>query len=52
MPFYVPLGARGVLMWLGTQIIGITGGFVYWWASRKRGLTPLPLVVTVDPPQA
>jgi hypothetical protein len=34
--FYVPLGPRGVLLRLGTFVIGIWGGMVYRLASRRR----------------
>ena len=43
MAFYVPLGPRGILFRLGTMIIGVSGGLVYWWASRRRALVPLPM---------
>jgi len=41
--FYVPLGPRGVLFRIGTLIIGVLGGLVYWRASRRRALLPLPV---------
>jgi hypothetical protein len=34
--FYVPLGPRGVLLRIGTVVIGIWGGLVYRLASRRR----------------
>ena len=39
MQFYVPLGVRGLLLRLGTFLIGILGGFVYRQAARRRGQT-------------
>jgi hypothetical protein len=47
--FYVPLGARGLILRIGTALIGILGGLVYWRASRRRaastGPVPLPVLV-------
>jgi hypothetical protein len=34
--FYVPLGPRGLLLRIGTFVIGIWGGLVYGRASRRR----------------
>ena len=39
MAYYVPLGPRGLLLRIGTFLIGISGGLVYAWASRRRALT-------------
>ena len=33
MAFYVPLGPRGVLFRIGTFLIGVLGGVVYWRAA-------------------
>ena len=52
MPFYVPLGPRGILMRLGTLFIGLVGAWVYWRASRRRALAHLPLVAAVSYPDA
>jgi hypothetical protein len=41
--FYVPLGTRGILFRVGTALIGFLGGWVYWRASRRRGLVAVPL---------
>ncbi len=38
MAFYVPLGHRGVLLRFGTCLIGLLGSWVYWRASRRRGM--------------
>ncbi len=38
MVFYVPLGVRGVLFLIGTALIGVLGGWVYWRASRRRAI--------------
>jgi hypothetical protein len=38
--FYVPLGARGFVLRLGTFLIGIFGGVVYRKAARRRALIP------------
>jgi hypothetical protein len=51
--FYVPLGPRGILFRIGTFLIGVLGGWVYWRASRRRGLIapPLPLVFDLAEPE-
>jgi hypothetical protein len=46
--FYVPLGPRGILFQLGTALITIFGGWVYWRASRRRALVPCPLPLAFD----
>jgi hypothetical protein len=38
MAFYVKLGPRGVLFRVGTILIGCLGSWVYWRASRRRGM--------------
>jgi hypothetical protein len=38
MAYYVPLGPRGVLLRIGTFLIGIMGGMVYRVASSRRAL--------------
>ena len=38
MAFYVKLGPRGVLFRVGTILIGLLGSWVYWRASRRRGM--------------
>jgi hypothetical protein len=38
MAFYVPLGPRGVLLRVGTFLIGIMGGMVYRVASSRRAM--------------
>jgi hypothetical protein len=40
MPFYVKLGPRGLLFRAGTILIGVLGSWVYWRASRRRGMIP------------
>ena len=42
MAFYVPLGPRGVILRIGTMLLGVLGGFVYRRASRRRSRAPLP----------
>lgn len=53
MAFYVPLGPRGLLFRIGTLLIGVFGGWVYWRASRRRGVmaTPLPLAFDLPEPE-
>ena len=36
MEFYVPLGVRGLLLRIGTFVIGILGGMAYRQAARRR----------------
>jgi hypothetical protein len=40
--FYVPLGPRGLILQLGTVLLGVVGGLAYWRASRRRATRPLP----------
>jgi hypothetical protein len=44
--YYVSLGSRGILLRLGTRLIAILGGLVYWRASRRRRLSPAPIPLT------
>ncbi len=39
MAYYVPLGPRGVLLRIGTFLIGIMGGMVYRIASSRRAMS-------------
>jgi hypothetical protein len=47
--YYVSLGSRGILLRIGTSLIAVVGGLVYWRASRRRRLfsAPLPLTAAV-----
>jgi len=38
MAFYVKLGPRGLVFRVGTILIGCIGSWVYWRASRRRGM--------------
>jgi len=49
--YYVSLGSRGILLGIGTRLISIVGGLVYWRASRRRRLTPTRLAVDVLLPE-
>jgi hypothetical protein len=49
--YYVPLGSRGLLLRLGTSLIGFFGGLVYWTASVRRRLIGIPLPVAVELPE-
>jgi hypothetical protein len=44
--YYVPLGPRGFLLRIGTGLIGMFGGLVYWRDSRRRSISPLSLPST------
>ncbi len=46
MAFYVKLGPRGFIFRAGTILIGVLGSFVYWRASRRRGMMVSPKLVT------
>ena len=50
MPFYVPLGPRGLIFQFGSLATGLMGGYVYWLAARKRfkAAKPVPLPVRDD----
>ncbi|GIW88818.1 MAG: hypothetical protein KatS3mg108_3142 [Isosphaeraceae bacterium] len=38
MPFYVPVGPRGLIFRLGSALYTVVGSFAYWRACRRRGL--------------
>lgn len=51
MAFYVPLGPRGLVLRIGTFLIGLTGGLVYRSASRRRALAgPIPQPIVIPLP--
>lgn len=41
MAYYVPLGPRGILLRVGTGLIGVLGAWVYWRACRRRVMIEL-----------
>ena len=43
MAYYVPLGPRGILMRLGSLVLAVAGGLIYWRASRRRSDIQAPL---------
>jgi hypothetical protein len=46
--YYVPLGPRGLILRIGTVLIGLLGGMVYRVASHRRasaGPIPQPMVI-------
>ena len=45
MPFYVPVGPRGVLFRVGSLLTTVMGSWVYWRATRRRALTPAGIAV-------
>jgi hypothetical protein len=49
--YYVSLGSRGILLGIGTRLISLVGGLVYWRASRRRRLTPTHRAVVVLMPE-
>ena len=36
MPFYVPVGPRGILFRAGMIWTGVMGSLTYWWTNRRR----------------
>ncbi len=52
MAFYVPLGPRGLILRIGTALIGILGSLVYWRASRHRAVSSGPVPLPVFVPEA
>ena len=51
MAYYVSLGSRGILLRIGTSVIAVLGGLVYWRASRRRRLSPAPLTAVILLPE-
>jgi hypothetical protein len=47
MPFYVPLGARGLVLHLGGLITRSFGALVYWSRSHRKP-TLVPVLVSRD----
>jgi hypothetical protein len=45
--YYVSLGSRGILLRIGTSLIAVLGGLVYWRACRRRRLSPTPLTTVI-----
>jgi hypothetical protein len=50
--FYVPLGPRGLILRVGTALIGILAILVYWRASRRRAADPRPITLPSFSPEA
>jgi hypothetical protein len=49
--YYVPLGPRGLILRIGTVLIGLLGGMVYRLASRRRALAgPMPQPLAIPLP--
>jgi hypothetical protein len=50
--YYVPLGSRGLLLRVGTSLIDVLHGVIYWHSSQRRKMA-MPLfsaeVVLPDP---
>jgi hypothetical protein len=42
MPFYVPVGRRGLLFRAGLILTGVLGSLSYAWSSRRRPAIPIP----------
>ncbi len=49
MAYYVPLGPRGLLMRLGSLVLVVAGGLVYWRSSRRRTGIGIPSRLNVFP---
>jgi hypothetical protein len=53
MPFYVPVGPRGILFRVGTVLTRVMGSWVYWRACRRRARKMLASsFVVVEPATA
>ena len=50
MAYYVPLGSRGVLLRIGTRLITVVNGLIYWQSYRLRRRTPTPSSLAVVVP--
>lgn len=48
MPFYVPVGPRGLIFRLGLFMYGIVGSVSYWRSARKRVLPSIRLRMDLD----
>jgi hypothetical protein len=42
MPFYVPVGPRGLLFRVGMISTGLMGSLSYWWTNRRRPAIAMP----------
>ena len=42
MPFYVPVGPRGILFRLGMIWTGVMGSLTYWWTNHRGPVIPVP----------
>ena len=42
MPFYVPVGLRGILFQVGMIWTGVMGSLTYWWTNRRLPVIPVP----------
>ncbi len=42
MPFYVPVGPRGILFQFGMIWTGMMGSLTYWWTNRRRPVILVP----------
>ena len=42
MPFYVPVGPRGILFQAGTIWTGGMGSLTYWWTNHRGPVIPVP----------
>ena len=42
MPFYVPVGPRGILFQFGMIWTGVMGSLTYWWTNHRRPVIPVP----------
>ena len=51
MAYYVPLGPRGILLRIGTRLIAVLNGLVYWHGCRRRRKTAAPSTVPVLLPE-
>jgi uncharacterized membrane protein len=52
VPYYVPVGPRGLLFRVGSFLTTVMGTWVYWRACRRRALLPSPTAVVEGLPKA
>ncbi len=51
MPYYVPVGSRGVLLRFGTLLTSLLGSVTYWRHARRRALLPVNPAFTLNVPE-
>jgi hypothetical protein len=52
VPYYVPVGSRGVILRFGTLLTSVLGSVTYWRASRRRAAIPANPSFVLNVPDA